>query len=84
MGSMEQSTLTVRQKLGFGVGDIGGNLFFTVIAFWLPVYLTDTVGLLAGLMGTALLVGRIWDAAIDPLIEAVPQPATIAVGAPVR
>ena len=41
--------LPVKVKLGFGVGDLGGNLYFTVIAFWLLNYFTDTVGIAAGL-----------------------------------
>ncbi|NNM54058.1 MAG: MFS transporter [Spirochaetales bacterium] len=60
--------LSVRTKLGFGVADLGGNLFFTVISFWALNYLTDTVGLAAGLAGVALAVGRLWDAFADPMI----------------
>ncbi len=53
-------------KLGYGVGDIGGNLFFTVSSFWLMNYLTDRVGLAAGLAGVAVLIGRVFDAVTDP------------------
>lgn len=60
--------LSLKTKLGFGVCDLGGNLFFTVIAFWMPMFLTDVVGLAAGLMGAAVLVGRLWDAVTDPMI----------------
>ena len=60
--------LTMRTKLGFGVGDMGGNLYFTLIAFWLFNYLTDTVGLLAGLAGTVIMIGKIWDAVTDPVL----------------
>jgi GPH family glycoside/pentoside/hexuronide:cation symporter len=66
---MEQSgKLPVKVKLGFGVCDLGGNLYFTVVAFWLLNYLTDTVGLAAGLAGTVILIGKIWDAVTDPLV----------------
>jgi GPH family glycoside/pentoside/hexuronide:cation symporter len=58
--------LSLKVKLGFGIGDLGGNLFFTVIAFMMPIFLTDTVGLAAGLAGLALMIGKIWDAVIDP------------------
>jgi GPH family glycoside/pentoside/hexuronide:cation symporter len=60
--------LPVRVKLGFGVGDLGGNLYFTVIAFWLLIYLTDTVGIAAGLAGIVIMVSKIWDAVVDPFI----------------
>ena len=64
----EQGKLPVGIKLGYGVGDLGGNLFFTVVAFWLMIYLTDEVGLSAGLAGGALMVGKIWDAVTDPAV----------------
>jgi GPH family glycoside/pentoside/hexuronide:cation symporter len=60
--------LSLWTKMGYGVCDLGGNLFFTATAFVLLNYLTDTVGLAAGLAGTALMVGRLWDAFYDPVI----------------
>ncbi len=65
---MEEKKLAVGVKVGYGVADFGGNLFFTATAFVLLNYLTDTVGLAAALAGTALMVGRIWDAFYDPII----------------
>jgi GPH family glycoside/pentoside/hexuronide:cation symporter len=65
---MEQKKLAVGVKLGYGVADFGGNLFFTATAFVLMNYLTDTVGLAAALAGIALMIGRIWDAFYDPII----------------
>ena len=65
---MTVGKLSLKVKLGYGVCDLGGNLFFTVIAFMLPIFLTDTVGLGAGLAGTALMVGKIWDGVTDPTV----------------
>jgi glycoside/pentoside/hexuronide:cation symporter, GPH family len=56
----------MRIKLGFGIGDLGGNLFFTLIGFYLLYYFTDVVKLPASLAGTALMIGKIWDAVTDP------------------
>ena len=39
----ESTKLSLRVKMGFGVGDLGGNLFFTAMGFWALNYLTDTV-----------------------------------------
>lgn len=64
---MGNEKLPVKVKLGFGVCDLGGNLFFTIIAFLLLNYLTDTVGISAGLAGTIIMVGKLWDAITDPL-----------------
>lgn len=54
--------------MGYGVGDVGGNLFFTIMGFWLLNFVTDTLGLAASLAGAALLIGRAWDAVTDPLM----------------
>jgi GPH family glycoside/pentoside/hexuronide:cation symporter len=60
--------LTRKIKLGFGVGDLGGNLFFTIIGFYLLNFLTDSFGLAAGAAGTALFIGKMWDAVTDPAV----------------
>ena len=65
---METPKLTLKTKIGFGICDLGGNLFFTVIAFLLLNYLTDTVGIAAGLAGAIIMVGKVWDAVTDPVI----------------
>jgi GPH family glycoside/pentoside/hexuronide:cation symporter len=65
---MEQQKLPVSVKLGYGVCDLGGSLLFMVLAFWLLIYLTDTVGIAAGLAGTVVMIGRIWDAINDPIV----------------
>ncbi|MCD8534146.1 MAG: MFS transporter [Verrucomicrobia bacterium] len=58
----------IKRKLGYGVGDLGGNLFFTLIGFYLPNYLTDGVMLSAGLAGVVVIIGSIWDAVTDPVV----------------
>lgn len=60
--------LTKRVKFGFGIGDLGGNLYFTIIGFYLLFFFTDIVGLSPALAGTSLLIGKIWDGINDPLI----------------
>ncbi len=55
-------------RVGFGICDLGGNLFFTVIGFYVMNYVTDVVLLGPALAGTALMIGKIWDALIDPAI----------------
>lgn len=60
------SKLPLSVKLGFGIGDLGGNLFFTAMGFYSLIYLTDTVGLAASLAGIAILIGKFWDAVTDP------------------
>ena len=52
------SRLPLSVKLGFGIGDLGGNLFFTAMGFYSLIYLTDTVGVSAALAGIASHSGR--------------------------
>ena len=63
-----QARLTVRQKLGFGICDLGGNLFFTLMGFWSLKYLTDVVGIAAAWAGIAVMAGKVWDAVTDPVM----------------
>lgn len=65
---MAEKRLSLGTKLGFGVADLGGNLFFTVGAFIVLKYLTDVVRLDPWLAGAALFVGRLLDAFSDPIV----------------
>jgi len=60
--------IPLRRKFGYGAGEFSSSIFFTLTSFWLMNFLTDEVRLSAALAGTALLVGKIWDAVIDPFI----------------
>lgn len=60
--------ITRKAKIGFGAGEFSSSIFFTLTSFWLMNFLTDEVRISAAIAGSALLVGKIWDAVIDPLI----------------
>ncbi|TVQ35773.1 MAG: MFS transporter [Spirochaetaceae bacterium] len=64
----KDNALPLKVKVGFGICDLGGNLFFTIMGFYLLFFLTDVVGLRAGLAGTALMIGKLWDAVSDPAV----------------
>src|SRR5689334_10949557 len=60
--------LSFVEKAGYSLGDAAANfVFFTIVLFQLSFY-TDTMGITAGIAGTLLLVGRLWDAFFDPLM----------------
>ena len=63
-----KAKLSVGTKLGFGVCDLGGNLFFTALGFYALKYLTDTVGIAAAAAGILLMVGKVVDAFWDPVL----------------
>lgn len=64
----QDNRLGVPIKIGFGAGEFSSSVFFTVTTVILMIFLTDNVGLSATLAGTALLIGKLWDAVIDPVI----------------
>jgi Na+/melibiose symporter-like transporter len=58
--------LSFIEKAGYSLGDGAANfVFYTMIVFQLGFY-TDTFGITAATAGALLLVGRFWDAFVDP------------------
>ena len=67
----EAARISVREKVGYGIGDAAANFIFqTMIIFQLAFY-TDTFGITAAAAGTLFLVVRVWDAIFDPIMGAV-------------
>ncbi len=56
--------------LGYGVGSVGTGMFTTVPGLLLLYFMTDTLGIPAGLAGWAVFVPKLWDVLIDPLVGA--------------
>jgi len=65
---MRGSPLPLGTKIAYGAGELGPAMAGNVLIFYLPIFLTDVAGLSAGLAGSVLLVGKIWDAINDPLV----------------
>lgn len=57
--------LKMSEKLSFGIGDLGANFSWTFIASFITIYLTDTVGMAAGIIGTIVLIARLFDGVTD-------------------
>ena len=55
----------VRSVIGYGFGDFGGNLAFTLSTAFLLYYYTDVAGLSAAAVATMFFVVRLWDAFAD-------------------
>ena len=60
--------LNLSTKLAFGAGDLGPAITANISVFFDLVFLTNVAGLPAGLAGSVLMVGKIWDAINDPII----------------
>ena len=59
--------LSVRTKVFYGVGDVGNALVNSALQFFLLIFYTDAALLAPAVVGSALLIGKIWDAINDPL-----------------
>ncbi len=69
--STSPQKLTVTEKVGYGFGDLASNLFWQMFSIFIAKYYTDVFLLGAATMGTMLLVTRIGDAFVDPIIGAI-------------
>ena len=65
---LERPRLSLKEKVGFSLGDMASNLYFQTFVLFLPIFYTDVLGIPAAAMGTMMLVTRIWDAVTDPLM----------------
>ncbi|MEM6159214.1 MFS transporter [Erwinia sp. P6884] len=63
--------LSLREKAGYGMGDAGSCMIWSVLALYLTWFYTDVYGLDAGVVGTLFLVIRIFDAFSDPVMGAI-------------
>lgn len=63
--------LSFREKAGYGIGDLGFNLYWANISAFLLIFYTDVMGLGAAAVGTMILVTKLIDAATDPLMGAI-------------
>lgn len=59
-----------RTRVGYGVGAIGTGVFTTLPGLLLLYYLTDVLGVAAGLAAVLLLVPKAWDVVFAPVVGA--------------
>jgi GPH family glycoside/pentoside/hexuronide:cation symporter len=64
----EKPRLSFKEKLSYGLGDTASNLYFQAFNLFLFYYYTDVFGLSASAVGTLMLVTRVLDAGLDPLM----------------
>ena len=62
--------LTQREIVGYGLGDMGFNFYWTNIATFLLIFYTDVFGISAAAAATMLFVVKIFNAFTDPMIGA--------------
>jgi glycoside/pentoside/hexuronide:cation symporter, GPH family len=65
------SKLTIREKVGFSLGDAAANFIFQTIMLLQLSFYTDSFGISAGVAAILFLVGRLYGAVADPIMGVI-------------
>lgn len=63
--------IKLREKIGYGLGDMASSMFWKLFGSYLMIFYTDIFGMPAAIVGTMFLVTRAWDSAFDPIIGVI-------------
>lgn len=66
-----QEKLSLKEKIGYSLGDTASNLYFQTFMLFLMYFYTDVFGLPAAAVGTMFLITRIWDTVNDPIMGTI-------------
>jgi Na+/melibiose symporter-like transporter len=65
------SKLSVKEKIGFSLGDGAANFIFQTIMLLQLSFYTDSFGISAGMAALLFLAGRLYAAVLDPVMGAI-------------
>ena len=63
--------IKLKEKIGYGFGDMASSMFWKLFGSYLMIFYTDICGLPEAVVGTMFLITRIWDSAFDPIVVVV-------------
>ncbi len=63
--------LSLKEKIGYGVGDTASHFVWDMVGFWILIFYTDTFGISAAAAGTIMLIARFWDMISDPIMGVI-------------
>jgi len=63
--------ITLREKIGYGFGDMASSMFWKIFGMYLAFFYTDVFGIPAAAAGTLFLITRVFDAVSDPLMGVI-------------
>ena len=61
----EKAYLKWYNKIGYGSGDIAGNVIYALLSAFVMIFLTDTVGMNAGIIGSLIAASKLLDGVSD-------------------
>ncbi|WP_306540715.1 MFS transporter [Dysgonomonas sp.] len=62
---MKTTTVTLKEKIGYGFGDMASSMFWKIFGMYSLFFYTDVFGITAAAAGTMFLVARLWDSVFD-------------------
>ena len=65
---MNTKKLTLKTRIGYGIGDISICLYWSGVGLYLLYFYTDVVGISPALAGVIYGIGMMWDALTDPFM----------------
>jgi len=68
---MSNQVLSVKEKIGYGMGDAASHIVFDNVMLYMMFFYTDIFGIPAGFVGTMFLLARALDAISDPVMGLV-------------
>ena len=68
--------LSIKEKVGYGLGDTASHFVWDMVGFWILIFYTDTFGISAAAAGTIMLIARVWDMLSDPLMGIIADRTT--------
>ena len=68
---MQTERLKVREKIAYGVGDLGNNVAYGALGFYFVFFLTDVAGLSPFWAGNIFMIVRMWNAVLDMVVGGV-------------
>ena len=63
--------INLREKIGYGFGDMASSMFWKLFGTYLLFFYTDVFGIAAAAVGTMFLITRIWDTFFDPVVGVI-------------
>ena len=63
-----KTKLSIKEKVGYGLGDTASHFVWDMVGFWILIFYTDTFGISAAAAGTIMLIARVWDMVSDPIM----------------
>ena len=64
----EKKYLNLFNKFGYGTGDFASNIIYQMVASFVLIYMTNTVGMDAGIVGTLIMLSKLLDGVSDVFI----------------